>query len=242
MFEDKYVLISGSSRGIGAATARLVKRYRGTPIVHGRTRSPQLDAIAAELECPLLVFDAVNRDAVEESLASLPPHVRRLDAVVNCVGTISPKAIQSLTPDDLITDYSSNLVTVANICLASIPFLAERGRIVNVASIRGMTAAPSARASAYSASKAAVITFSLALAKELAPDIAVNVVSPGMTITDMAESWSDSVWAQAASALVGRAAEPTEIAEVVAFLASQRASYIDAQNICVDGGYLAAAK
>jgi 3-oxoacyl-[acyl-carrier protein] reductase len=242
MFENKYVLISGSSRGIGAATARIVRRQNGTPILHGRTLSPQLQAIGDELGCPMIAFDAVDRTAVSDGLAALASDVPRLDAVVNCVGGISPKAITALMPDDLLGDYSANLVTVANLCLASIPYLAERGRIVNVASIRGMTAAPSARASAYSASKAAVVNFSIALAKELAPDIIVNVVSPGMTVTDMAESWSDAVWTQAASSLVGRAADAAEIAEVVAFLASQRAAYVVGQNVCVDGGYLIAAK
>jgi NAD(P)-dependent dehydrogenase (short-subunit alcohol dehydrogenase family) len=242
MFQNKYVLVSGSSRGIGAATARIVKREHGIPIVHGRTQSPQLQAIGDELDCPIVAFDAADRAAINDGLARLASDVPYLDAVVNCVGAISPKAITALTPADLLADYNANLVTIANLCLASLPRIVERGRIVNLASIRGMAAAPSARASAYSSSKAAVISFSIALAKELAPAIAVNVVSPGMTVTDMSESWSDAVWSQAASALVGRAAQPAEIAEVIAFLASERASYVVGQNICVDGGYLAAAK
>lgn len=63
-----------------------------------------------------------------------------------------------------------------------------------------------------------------------------------MTVTDMADTWSEHVWEQASSALVGRPGEPHEIAEVALFLASSRASYINAQDICVDGGYLVAGK
>jgi NAD(P)-dependent dehydrogenase (short-subunit alcohol dehydrogenase family) len=242
MLSDKRVLITGSSRGIGACAARLARGYGAEVILHGRTKSSALVALAAEIDCPFVVFDAEDRDIVADELRRLTEANGAIDALINCVGAVSPVPLAELRPEDLFADYGVNLVGVANICLAALPYMNDRGRIVNVSSLRGIAGAASARTSAYSASKAALISFSVALAKELAPRVSVNVVSPGMTVTDMAATWDEKVWRQAQSALVGRPAEPEEVAEVVLFLASPRASYVNAQNICVDGGYLVAGK
>lgn len=161
---------------------------------------------------------------------------------MNCVGAVSPIALPELRPDDLLADYRVNLVSAANVCLEAALHMSDGGRIVNIASMRGIAGAASPRTTAYSASKAALISFSVALAKQLAPRICVNVVSPGMTVTDMAQTWDEKVWRQARSGLIARPAEPEEVAEVVLFLASPRASYVNAQNVVVDGGYLAAGK
>lgn len=80
------------------------------------------------------------------------------------------------------------------------------------------------------------------LAKEYAPDIAVNAVSPGFTNTEMAKTWSEAVWKQVRQSLLNRVAEPKEIGEVIAFLLSDRASFINGQTILVDGGYSIAGK
>ena len=95
----------------------------------------------------------------------------------------------------------------------------------------------SARGMAYSLSKAAVVNLTSALAKEVAPHITVNAVAPGFTMTDMSKTWNDTVRDQVKTALLGRAAEPEEIAEAILFLASDSASFITGQTLQVDGGY-----
>ena len=114
------------------------------------------------------------------------------------------------------------------------------GRIVNIASIRGY-GITSSRA-AYSTSKAAIMNLTCTLAKEYAPMIAVNAVSPGFTRTDMAKTWSEQVWEQVKTSLLNRVGEPEEIAEAICFLASEKASFITGQSILVDGGYSIAGK
>jgi 3-oxoacyl-[acyl-carrier protein] reductase len=116
------------------------------------------------------------------------------------------------------------------------------GRIVNVASIRGHVPTASNRSLAYSTTKAAIVNLTASLAKELAPDIAVNAVSPGFINTDIAKGWPDSVWQKVGTALTGRIAEPREIAEAILFLASDAASFVTGQTLVVDGGYTIAGK
>jgi 3-oxoacyl-[acyl-carrier protein] reductase len=242
MLSGKRVLITGSSRGIGAAAARLAQRYGAEVVVHGRSESPALAALAAELRCQSVAFDAQDRDAVARELRRLGETLGTIDALINSVGTVAPAPLLTLRPEDLFADYGANVVSAANVCLEAVPHIGDGGRIVNVSSMRGIPEGASARTTAYSASKAALISFSIALAKRLAPRICVNIVSPGMTVTDMARTWDEKVWALASSGLVGRPAEPGEVAVVALFLASPRASYVNAQNVVVDGGYLVAGR
>ena len=116
------------------------------------------------------------------------------------------------------------------------------GRIVNITSIRGEAITASARAIAYSASKAAVANFTSALAKEFAPAVNVNAVAPGFIQTDISDSWPATVWQQVKTSLAGRIADPEEIGELLAFLASKKASFITGQTIVADGGYTIAGK
>lgn len=95
---------------------------------------------------------------------------------------------------------------------------------------------------AYSASKAAVINLTSALAKEFAPIIRVNAVAPGFTQTDMTKTFNEATWKKVETALLGRIAQPDEIAEALLFLLSDRASFITGQTLTVDGGYEIAGK
>ena len=139
---------------------------------------------------------------------------------------------------------SGPILVAGDICQAIAPAMvaARYGRIVNVTSIRGNTTTASARGMAYSASKAAVSNFTSALAKELAPTVNVNAVAPGFISTRISETWNDAVWQQARSALVGRIADPEEIGHLLAFLASEKASFITGQTVVADGGYTIAGK
>ena len=110
------------------------------------------------------------------------------------------------------------------------------GRIVNIASIKGLYS--SVGRVAYASSKAAVINLTTGLAKELAPKILVNAVAPGFTSTEMTENtWSDRIKKQVDNILLKRMADPKEIAEVVLFLSGDKNKYITGQTINVDGGF-----
>ena len=170
--------------------------------------------------------------------------MEKIDALINCIGAVEAKPFLEMTDDDWINRYKDNFLGVVHFCQAVIPYMQKLkyGRIVNIASIRGHVVPTTRRDMPYSAAKAAIINFTAALAKDLAPEILVNAVSPGMVETDMAKTWNKVVWQQAKSALVGRVGKPEEIAEVLLFLVSDKASFITGQTIIVDGGYTISGK
>lgn len=238
------VLIMGSARGIGAATARLAYERGAHVILHGRTNSDHLLALADELEADYIACDVADRDAVRTSINTLFATGAEIDALVNCAGVMEPKPFLETTVDDWHSVFDVNVSGTVNAIQAVVPHMQERGtgRIVNVSSIRGLSITSSARGVAYSASKAAIVNLTATLAKEFAPTIAVNAVAPGFVETDNAQTWTDGVWAQVRSALLGRIAAPREIAEVILFLAGPAASFVTGQTWLADGGYALAGK
>jgi 3-oxoacyl-[acyl-carrier protein] reductase len=111
-----------------------------------------------------------------------------------------------------------------------------RGRIVTVSSIRGRDNLASPEVTGYSAAKAALENVTASFAKALAPAVTVNAVAPGFVMTDMAETWSETVRGEVASNLLGRAGQPEEIAALLSYLTSDGASFITGQTILADGG------
>ena len=237
MLKDKIILITGSSSGIGAATARLAKEYRATPILHGKTDSEELKKLASELNCEYIFCDVADKDAVEKAVKNILSKVKRIDILVNSAG-IAPRATFLETTDESWLEiFKINVLGTAHFCQVVIPGMKENnyGRIVNIASIRANV--NTTGRVAYSASKAAIVNMTSVLAKEFAPNITVNAVSPGYTETPIASNWDEEVWKQVKTALLGRIGQPKEIAEAILFLASDKASFITGQTIIVDGGY-----
>lgn len=237
MLENKTILITGSSRGIGEATARLAKSYGATVILHGREKSEKLMQLAQELDAHFIMADVRDKASVEKEVKRILSQVQKIDILINCAGITNSKSFMDFTDEDWEEIFDVNVMGTVRFCRALIPHMQENkfGRIVNVASIRGY-GITSGRA-AYSASKAAIINLTASMAKELAPSIRVNAVSPGFTQTDMSSTWSEKVWSQAKSSLLGRVGQPSEIAEVILFLASDKSDFIVGQTILVDGGY-----
>jgi 3-oxoacyl-[acyl-carrier protein] reductase len=238
----KTMFITGSSRGIGEATARLALKRGYQVILHGRTDSEKMKSLAQELKCEYVVFDVADTDVCNEALSRFIEKYQRIEVLVNCAGVVRPKPIAEITKDDWNEELGANLQGTFAMVQAFARQSGEGLSVVNIASIRGLSSMSSARGIIYSATKAAVINMTAAFAKEFAPRIRVNAVAPGFTNTDMAKTWNDAVRAQAASALIGRAAEPSEIAEAILFLASDAASFITGQTLLVDGGYETAGK
>ncbi len=244
VFANKTVFIAGSARGIGAATARLASSLGARVILHGRTASKPLQDLAEELSADWVASDVGDKAAVRQNVKDIIDKAGRIDVLVNSAGIAPAEPFLEATDEHWLEVYRTNVLGVVNLCQAVIPHMQQQGygRIVNVGSIRGHENAPSSRVSAYSASKAAVINLTSSLAKEFAPDIAVNAVSPGFTQTDITENWVDATWEKAKSSLMGRIGQPEEIAEAIVFLASDKARFITGQTLIVDGGYISAGK
>lgn len=243
MLQDKVVLITGSSRkkGIGAATARLAKAYGAMIILHGKTASEELKKIAHELESEYILCDVADKEAVSENVGKIVKKYGRIDVLINNAGYAKPAGLLESDDGLWIKHYEVNVLGTIHFCQEIIPLMQKQkyGRIVNVASLSGVPEYSKTRTIAYAASKAAIFSITGALAREYAPHIAVNAVLPGGVETDMSKTWSSEVREMFNNCLVGRPAQPKEIAEVILFLASDRASYMTAQNIIIDGGLLA---
>jgi 3-oxoacyl-[acyl-carrier protein] reductase len=235
--EGKMVLVTGSARGIGAATARLASERGATVVLHGKSESEHLKALSKELNATYITCDVAEEIATKKAIDEVVQKVKKIDVLVNCAGITNSKPFAELTDEDWMDAYKVNVLGTVHVCKAVLPYMqAEKsGRVVNISSIRGY-GITSGRA-AYSAAKAAIINLTATLAKEYAPDILVNAVAPGFTETDMAKTWPERVWMQTKSALLGRVAQPKEIAEAILFLAGPQNTFITGQTLLVDGGY-----
>ena len=231
------LLITGSALGIGAATARLAVQRGFTVVLHGKSESDHLTALAKELGSEYIVCDVANESETKEAIDRVVQKVETIDALVNCAGVTNSKPFAELTDEDWLDAFKVNVLGTVHVCKAVLPYMviAKKGRVVNISSIRGY-GITSGRA-AYSAAKASIINLTATLAKEYAPDILVNAVAPGFTETDMSKTWSEKVWAQVKTSLLGRIGQPTEIAEAILFLAGPQNTFITGQTLLVDGGY-----
>jgi 3-oxoacyl-[acyl-carrier protein] reductase len=238
MLKDKSILITGSSSGIGAETARLAKEYGATVILHGRIEDEKLKTLAKELDCEYIFCDVADKITVESEVQRILKKIQKIDILVNSAGIAPAQEFLEATDEEWLNVFKTNVLGTTHFCQAVIPQMQKNkyGRIVNISSIKGYSINSSP--TAYSASKAAIINITSALAKQFAPDIAVNAVAPGYTDTPMSLTRTSSqAMEKAKTSLVGRVARPEEIAEAILFLASDKASFITGQTILVDGGY-----
>jgi len=229
------ILITGSSRGIGAALAKLCNNSGFEVIIHGRSKSNHLLKFSKELNSDYIYFDVRNNSEIKNAIKG----ISSLDALVNSAGINISKPFEQLTSEDWNEIFSSNVFGMVNVIRNLLPQLRQSNnlaRIVNLASMKGTYSAVGRIA--YASSKAAVINLTHGLAKELSPNILVNCVSPGFTSTDMTDkTMSKRIENQIDSILLKRIAQPKEIAEVILFLCSNKCTYMTGQNILVDGGF-----
>ncbi|BBY86603.1 SDR family NAD(P)-dependent oxidoreductase [Mycolicibacterium tokaiense] len=232
------VLIAGSSRGIGAAAARHEAARGSRVILHGRSDSVALKEFSGELDAPAYHCDGQDAAAVQQLVDTALADVGAIDALICTLGSVSATDALAGSTEDWIAEYRSNVLGPVNFIRAVAPSMLANGggRIVTVSSIRGRDNLASPEVTAYSAAKAALENVTVSFAKALAPSITVNSVAPGFVLTDMSETWSDEVRKEVATNLLGRAAQPQEIAALLCFLVSDGASFITGQTVLADGG------
>lgn len=235
MLKNKTILITGSSRGIGAATAILAKKYGANVILHGRTDSKELRNLAKKIDSPYFFCNVADEDTVKKEIEKF----KSIDILVNNAGINPSKTFMQLTGQDWQQIFEVNVFGTVNVSKAVLTGMMERkkGKIVNIASIKALNSVSGKPA--YAASKAAVMRITSSMAEEFAPyNILVNAIAPGFTETEMTEtSFSPKIRAQISKVPLGRMANAEEIAEAVLFLASDKTNYITGQTLVVDGGY-----
>lgn len=239
----KHVLITGGSRGIGAAAARLFAREGWKVSLNYCHSREQALFLAAELSAEGGEAVALGADVSDSTqaraLVTAAEAVGPLDALVCCAGIALPQQLLTDTTDEqwrqvMAADLDGVFYTVR----AAIPGMVRRkaGSIVTVSSMWGVTGGSCE--AAYSAAKAGVIGLSRALAKELGPsNIRVNCVAPGVIHTEMNGRLSaEDLAALGEEAPLGRIGTPEEAAQAIFFLADSRSSFITGQVLRADGG------
>lgn len=242
ILKGKVALITGASRGIGRAIAERLSRDGAAVVVNYARNADAAGDVVAEIEAAGGQAFAVQADVgrvsevvrlFDETIA----HFGKLDILVNNAGIMFNKPISAVTEEEFDRVFAVNVKGTFFACQQAATRLAEGGRILNFSSTTTVMMLPTY--GAYVASKGAVEQLSRSLAKELGPrGITVNVVSPGPTDTELFNAGKTEEQRQrlAQASAFGRVGQPPEIAEVVAFLASDAANWVTGQNIRVNGG------
>jgi 3-oxoacyl-[acyl-carrier protein] reductase len=237
----RIAIVTGASRGIGRAIAQMLAA-RGAVVVAAARGDNAAGTVAAIREAggraePATV-DVSDAAAVEAMVSAVLERHGRVDILVNNAGIARDQLLLRMKRDDWDQVIATNL-TAAFICVQAVlkPMIKQRaGRIISISSVVGQMG--NAGQANYAASKAGLIGFSKALAREVASrHITVNVVTPGLVDTDMTKAITDKAQTDWASAIpLGRLGTPDEIAAAVCFLASDEAAYITGQVLAVNGG------
>ena len=244
ILKDKVSFITGSTRGIGWATAREFARQGATVILNHRGSAGLLDERCRELEAEFrgtavgLAADVTEASAVKDCYVEIFRRFKRLDVLVNNAGIMQGALLGMITNETIRTVIDSNLVgSLMNLQEASrLMTRNRRGSIINISSIIGRFGVEGQ--TVYAASKAAVIGMTMAAAKELAPkNIRVNAVAPGFIDTEMTRKLPPENSQQSIAGIrMGRVGTAEEVAQAILFLASDMSSYVTGQVLGVDGG------
>lgn len=233
------VLISGGSRGIGAATVEAFVALGDQVAFLYHNRHDAADAVCQRTGAVSITADVSDPDTVRGAIDQTVQILGGLDVLVCNAGISRIAQICDTSDADWKQICDTNLASVFYLCRSASVYMVKNhsGRIINVGSVWGRCGASCEVA--YSASKAGVRGLTMALAKELAPSgITVNCVEPGVIATDMNACFSDSDLKVLTEEIpLCRIGNPTEVAQVIAFLASDAASYVTGQCIGVDGGF-----
>lgn len=246
-FSGKVVVVTGASSGIGQATALAFGAAGAAVLVTGRSRTA-LEGVAAAIEqqggrASVVAVDVTADPAPDLIIGEALTRFGGLDVLVNAAGVIASAATEAT--DDALWDQMMNVNTRAPFRLmrAAFPQLkARRGNVVNVSSVNGLRSF--AGVAAYCTSKAAVDHLTRCAALDWAPHgVRVNAVNPGVTVTNLhrrsgmdEERYAAFLERSKATHPLGRPGRPEEIADLILFIASERATWITGDTISIDGG------
>jgi len=243
----KVAMITGATSGIGNAVAKRFAAAAVHTIIIGRDQSA-LDQVAKEIQqtggtCTPLSLDVTNDDELRGVIDSAISKTGRLDVLVNAAGHISSGSIENTSLSAWDAMMNVNLRAVFNLMQLAVPHLIEtKGNVVNISSVTGLRSFPGVLA--YCVSKAGVDQLTRCAALELAPKgVRVNAVNPGVVVTEIhkrggmnEEAYEKFLQHSKTTHPIGRVGNAAEIAELVFFLASEKASWITGATYQIDGG------
>ncbi len=237
-FSDRQVLVTGGGSGIGEATCRLFAA-EGAAVTVADRDGAAAERVAGAIGGRAVTVDVRDGEAVTVAIREAADAMGGLTDLINNAGLGTAKPLLDYTDKEWALLVGVNLTGTFHGIRAAGPIMvaAGRGSIVNNASLTGIR--PTWGEGPYSAAKAGVLALTQSAALELAPAVRVNAVAPGMVRTPLTEIVvANDSWRQAAEAgtPAGRIGEAEEVAEVIAFLSSDAASYVTGQTIVVDGG------
>lgn len=248
-FAGKRVLISGGTKGLGRATVERFLAGGGRVITSARSNPGPIDGVE------FVKADLTTAEGGEAFARAAVERLGGIDILVHVMGgSATPGGgFVALTEDHWLSELNLNLLAAVRLDRLLIPQMIERGSgaVVHVTSIQSVLPLPEAT-TAYAAAKAALRTYSKSISKELGPKgVRVNTISPGWIMTEGTDVFLQRIQAASGGSLedarqlvlaglggiaIGRGAEPHEVAEAIAFLASDRASSIHGSELVVDGG------
>lgn len=242
MENKKTALVTGSSKGIGRAIAMELAK-NGMNVIVNYYRDEQ-EAVAVVSEIKKLGVDSIavkadvsKFDDCAEMIEIVKKKFGNVDVLVNNAGALSDKTLKNMEKHQWDTVIKTNLDSVFNMCKNALPVMKDGSKIINMSSIVGISG--NFGQTNYAASKAGIIGFTKSLAKELGKrKITVNAVAPGFIDTQMTKS-VPFIRRKIIMAMIplGRPGLPEDVANLVGFLASDNASYITCEVICVDWGF-----
>jgi 3-oxoacyl-[acyl-carrier protein] reductase len=243
-FDQKIVLVTGASRGIGAAIADAFA-HAGATVIGTATSPSGAEAIQARLaainpNCAGLVLNVTENGAIEAVISQIETQFGTIYALINNAGITRDGLLMRMKENDWDALMDTNLKSVflASKAVMRAMMKAKVGRIINIASIIGVMG--NAGQANYAAAKAGIIGFTKSMAREVGSrNITVNCVAPGFIDTDMTRDLPEAQKAaMIANISLGRLGSPQDIADAVLFLASPQANYITGQTLHVNGGML----
>ena len=235
--DGKKVLVTGISGGIGCACAKLFISEGAEVLGSYRTMKPELETLGAKL----FALDTDDRDGITSTLKAEIRAFGGINALVNCIGITGPEPLFAASPEKWEKVVETNLFSAMRITQSAIvPLVSKKGgSIVNISSVFGIIG--DRGQSSYCASKGAMDAMTRAAAIELAEkNIRVNTVSPGFIDTEMTAGMNEELRAKSIAKIpMKRFGRPEEVAELCAFLISDRSGYITGQSFVIDGGITA---
>jgi 3-oxoacyl-[acyl-carrier protein] reductase len=232
--EGRTALVTGGSRGIGRAIAAELAKAGATVVIAYRSGAEEADAAVGEIGCRAIQADVSDSNEAKR----LVEEAGDVDVLVNNAGITRDGLLVRMSDDDWRTVLDTNLGGTFNTCRAVTRTMMKRrsGSIVNVSSIVGVRGNPGQ--TNYSASKAGIIGFTKALARELGSrGVRANVVAPGYISTRLTTELPEELQsAMLANTPLGRFGDPEDVAGAVRFLASDAASFVTGEVLLIDGG------